>query len=92
MDHLADLWIEGFGGDWPGQAHLKGIKNLSKFTAIGLGDEAVPTLLNVPSLRVLSFQKHHLTARGLAALRANPQFEVVVVDREPAAPPAESPP
>ncbi len=92
LDNLGALGIEGFGGDATSLVHLKGIKNLVSFMAPGLGDEAIPTLLELPALRSLTFKKHHLTAGGLAALRANPRFRSVGVDRLPTAPPAASPP
>ena len=92
LDNLGALGIEGFGGDETGLVHLKGFKSLVSFIAPGLGDEAVPTLLGLPALRFLTLKKHHLTARGLAALRANPRLRQVDVDREPEAPPAAPPP
>jgi internalin A len=85
------LSVGGFGGDEAGLVHLKDLTGLGNFSSTGLGDAAIPTLLSLPALRFVTFKKHHLTAEGLATLRANTRLRVGL-DRLPTAPPAASPP
>ena len=70
-----------------GLVHLSGLKNLSDLRFQGarqVGDFAIPRLLHFPGLRRIDLSDTHVSAKGLAILKASlPKGAQVIVWSEP---------